>query len=324
MCSARELPAEEKATRLRPLITSPLILLLACDSPGERGGGLAVATDTIDASTPSMPDSDATRSSCTLWQATREASAESRWTGSVRTCDPGDLEGEGRLNTLLRVNLYRELAGLGPVELSDDKSAAAQACSLLMEANRDIEHEVPPNWSCYSELGAEAAMLSNLATTAAVEAVDLYMVDTGVPTLGHRRWILSNSLGPIGVGSASGFSCLHVIGGNGRSTARYTAWPPAGEVPLGLFRPLSWLDLDEAGWSVQSDRVDPSRGEIRVTRDGAPVEVETWPLASGYGSEYGVGIRPKGWRTEANRTYRIVIDGPFETIDHSFTPVDCP
>ncbi len=309
---------------MRLLITSSLILLLACDSPGERGGGLAV-TDTVDASPlPSTPQSDTSRSSCALWQATREASRESRWTGSANSCEAGDLEGEGRQNALLRVNLYRELAGLEPVELSDDKNAAAQACSLLMEANGDIEHEVPPTWTCYSELGAEAALLSNLATTPAVEAVDLYMVDTGVPTLGHRRWLLSNSLGPIGVGSASSFSCLHVIGGSGRGTARYTAWPPAGEVPLALFHPSSWLDLDEAGWSIQSDRIDPARADISVTRDGEPVEVETWALASGYGSGYGVGIRPKGWKSEPNKTYRIVIDGPFETIDHSFTPVDCP
>jgi uncharacterized protein YkwD len=302
---------------------TPVVVIAACDSPGARGGGAAPdasPTEVTDSASPTPAPSAA----CALWQATRDASKEGPWTGRVDTCDPGDIDRDTRDRTLLRVNAYRELAGLPPVALSDAKNAAAQACSLLMQANRDIVHEVPADWRCYQSLGADAALLSNLATTPAVEAVDLYMVDTGVPTLGHRRWILSNTLGPIGVGSATSFSCLHVIGGEGRAEARYTAWPPAGEVPIGLFRLNGWLDLDEAGWSIQSDRIDPAAGEIEVTRDGERVEVEVWSLASGYGSTYGVGLRPKGFRVEVGRTYRVVVDGPFETIDHSFTPVDCP
>ena len=180
--------------------------------------------------------------------------------GNARTssCDPGVLANPGRTNALKLVNLYRFLVGLPAVSLMESKNVKAQACALIMHANDDLSHFPPANWKCYSSDGSEAAGKSNIASTAGVEAIDLYMVDPGNDTtLGHRRWILSNSLGPIGAGSTTEASCLLVLGGSGNAGAPWIAWPPPGDFPYEAAYPekVWWSSLDETGWSVQSDNI---------------------------------------------------------------------
>jgi hypothetical protein len=83
----------------------------------------------------------------------------------------------------------------------------------MMDANNQLNHDPPNNWTCYSRTGTTRRN-SNISSTPGVLGVDLYMVDYGnETTMGHRRWILSNTLGPVGIGSTSEMSCLLVIGG---------------------------------------------------------------------------------------------------------------
>ena len=110
--------------------------------------------------------------------------------------------------------------------------------------------------------------------------------------------------------------------GEGRAGARWTAWPPPGELPIQALRPWSGLDADLAGWSIQSDYIDLRDGQVSVTRDGAPLEVEVWSLEEGYGSTFGLGIRPVGWRSQPG-TYDVTIDGLVEPIAYRVTLVDC-
>ena len=92
------------------------------------------------------------------------------------------------------------------METNDTLNQRAQECSLIMHAYGGLTHYPSENMSCYSEDGASAAGKSNLSPYAGVYSVDLYMSDPGnETTLGHRRWILSNGLGPIGLGSTSDF-----------------------------------------------------------------------------------------------------------------------
>lgn len=310
------------------------LALSACDQPGSSAGAQQDATGSADAARPgdalgpdaSVPDQQAIYAVCDRWLEDRGLRAEGAWTGgSTQDCESGTLSQTGLDNTLRQVNLYRWLAGLPPVTLDDAKNAEAQACAVTMHANRDIEHELPSSWRCRTDAAIRAARLSNLATLPAVGAVDLYMDDEGIPNLGHRRWILSNSLGPIGVGSTSQYSCLHVIGGSGRAGQRFTAWPPPGLVPIQALRPASWADIDQAGWSIQSDTVNVTRAElVTVTKDGVPVEVDTWNLGAGYGSAHGLGLRPKNFRTEVGATYRVTLESSqFDVVDYSFTVIDC-
>ena len=304
-------------------------LAWGCDSPGDRAasqradvGGADALADTQ--ATPGDGTSDEDPAVCTLWRDGRAQRAEGAWTGAASSCEPGGYLDPGPANTLAQVNLYRALAGLPPVALDLEKSRDAQACALAMHANRAIAHEIPVEWECRSDAAVAAARLSNLATTAAVASIDLYMTDEGTETtLGHRRWLLSNTLGPIGVGSTTSYSCVHVILGDGRAGARWTAWPPPGDVPVQALRPASWMDTDRAGWSIQRDSIDLRRGEDSVSTGGTPLEVEVWPLAEGYGSTFGLGIRPVGWRTDIGTTYDVLVTGLSEEIAYSFTLVDC-
>ncbi len=319
----------------RALWLSSLLPFLAgaCDTPGDR----AAAQDATSGTTPdsgadasaapadgSTPDTgDDVSAVCTRWRADHAQRSEGEWTGSAATCDPGDYLEPGPSNTLRQVNLYRWLAGLPEVALAADMSEAAQACALLMHANRTIEHVIPDDWSCWSGAGKAAAGLSNLATTAGVDSIDLYMTDQDVDNLGHRRWLLSNSLGPIGVGSTSSFSCLQVLTGSGDARARWVTWPPPGDVPVQALHIAGWMDVDKAGWSIQSDYIDLRGGEVTVTRDGIEVATDVWELDAGYGSSFGLGIRPRGWRTTVGETYDIAIGGLSEPISWRFTAVDC-
>ncbi|TNF27588.1 MAG: CAP domain-containing protein [Deltaproteobacteria bacterium] len=303
----------------RSLLLASLLALpaaAACESSGGGGGG-DVVFDTSGGDT-------ASASVCERWNADRADMSEGDYSGDPATCDPGELYAPGPENTLRLVNLYRWMAGLPPVALDAGKSADAQACAVMMDANDDIEHVPPASWDCRTAAALAAAKLSNLATTRAVAAVDLYMNDVGVPNLGHRRWILSNTLGPIGVGSTRAYSCLHVIGGDGHAGARWTAWPPPGDFPIQAARTLPWARLEAAGWSLQSDTLDLRGAEVKVFRDGQeqPVTVDTG-LDTGYGSTFGVRIVPQGWTMQAGRTYSVAVRGLAEDIDYDIHVVDC-
>jgi len=319
-----------RAPWLSGLLAVGCSAFVACDSPGDRAASqdasadVATTADTQGDATDTADTTGANESAvCTRWRSDHPVRAEGEWTGSADACEPGDFLEPGPTNTLRQVNLYRWLAGLPDVRLAADKSEAAQACALIMHANRDIEHAVPANWKCVSAAGKGAAALSNLATTGAVESIDLYMTDQDVASLGHRRWLLSNTLGPIGVGSTSSFSCLHVLGGDGDARARWVSWPPAGDVPYQAMHIESWMDVDLAGWSIQSDYIDLRRGDVSVTRNGTTVAVDVWELDPGYGSSFGLGIRPRGWKTAIGDSYVVDIAGLSEGISWQFDVVDC-
>jgi hypothetical protein len=201
--------------------------------------------------------------------------------------------------------------------------AQTQECALMMDANNMLSHSPPSSWACYNATGAGAAGKSNIATTAGVQAVDLYMTDPGNPTtIGHRRWILSNSLGPIGLGSTSDYSCMMVIGGSGNANKQWTAYPPPGQVPLELFN-VSFQTLDSTGWTVQSDSINLGGAQVTVTDGGTNRPVTVTPLNGGYGSSYAIRFNPQGWSTQAGHTYSVSVTGIATPINYDVVVVNC-
>ncbi|MCK9462984.1 MAG: CAP domain-containing protein [Proteobacteria bacterium] len=261
---------------------------------------------------------------CERWNADRADLSEGAWSGSLDTCDAGDITESARESALRLVNLYRWLCGLPAVTDDATKNAGAQECALMMHANGTLNHYPPTSWTCYSDAGASTAGQSNIATAAAVGAVDLYMVDPGNPTtIGHRRWILSNSLGPIGIGSTSGYSCMHVLYGSGSAGASWTAWPPSGQVPIAAFTP-SWSSVDDTGWTVQSDSISLSSADVTVTLGGDDKPVTVTHLLEGYGSSSAISFIPSGWSTAAGNTYHVTLSGVSSPIEYDVEVIDCP
>lgn len=261
---------------------------------------------------------------CDRWNSDRADLKEGSWNGSVNQCDAGDTSDAGRANALKLVNLYRYMAGLAPVATSPARDQSAQQCALMIDANNKTSHSPPSNWLCYTNDGDEAAGKSNIIPARGVEAVDHYMIDRGATTtMGHRRWILSNSLGPIGLGSTSGASCMWVIGGSGSgsNSNEWTAWPPPGEFPAEA-AVIQGASIDETGWTIQSDS-SLSGAQVSIQDDGNDRPVTVTNLLANFGSAHAIRMVPQGWTTTAGHTYEVSVTGIASPFNYQVEVVDC-
>lgn len=297
----------------------------ATDGPGPTDSTMTDPSGDPDGgSTDDGPEPSDVEVMCERWNSDRVDMSEGDWSGSVAACDPGDISATGRDNALRILNLYRFMVGLPEVATDPSRDAMAQSCALMMHANGALSHDPPMDWQCYSADGADAAGSSNISSGPGVLSVDLYMVDPGnSTTLGHRRWILSNSVGPVGLGSTSERSCMWVIGGSGGGDNEWTAWPPPGPFPIGAVDPLGFSSLDETGWSVQSDSIELGSAEVTITVDGDPRPVQVTTLAPGFGSSSAISMIPMGWTTQANTTYHVEVGGVSTPLSYDVHVVDC-
>jgi hypothetical protein len=261
---------------------------------------------------------------CARWNGDRADLGEGTWSGNVAACDPGDISPEGRANALKLINLYRWLADLPAVVTDPERDRQAQACSLMMEAEGSLSHEPGTDWACYTEEGAEGASSSNISGGGGVVSVDRYMLDQGnATTIGHRRWTLSNSLGPIGLGSTgNGASCFQNLRGSGRAGKPWMAWPAPGIIPLQAMG-TGRQTIDSTGWSIQSDDVDLGDAVVTVTSGGADMPVTVTQLMGGYGSRYAIRFNPNGWTTTAGQTYSVSVTGTDTPIAYDVQVVTC-
>ena len=263
---------------------------------------------------------------CMRWKNDRMNRSEGTFTGSIAQCQPGDVTAPGRANALKLLNMYRFIADLPAVTNDAALDVKAQACALMMDANNALSHTPPTSWTCYSAAGAEAAGKSNIASTAGVEAMDLYMNDRGnATTMGHRRWFLSNSLGPVGLGSAPDGSCAWVIGGGGRAGKPWMAWPAPGPFPFEAMSAGGFgSTIDVTGWTVQSDNINLGSATVTVTDAGQARPVSVTQLGANYGSRYAIRFTANGWTSQAGHTYHVVVGGVTTPITYDVEMVTCP
>jgi hypothetical protein len=267
---------------------------------------------------------------CARWKADRADMSEGTWSGSVASCDPGDISANGRANALRIVNLYRWLADMPAITTDPALDKQAQACAVIMKANNQLSHTPPNTWTCWTQEGSKAASSCNISSGPGVSSVDGYMIDDGNPTtIGHRRWILSNSIGPTGLGSTDGASCMWTMGSQ-RVGKPWLAWPAPGAIPLqaitvSMYGGFYKSSLDTTGWTFQSDTINLSEAKVAVTANGESLKVTVTPLLSGYGSYSNSAIRfsPDGWQTTAGKTYAISVTGISTPINYQVQVVDC-
>jgi uncharacterized protein YkwD len=285
-------------------------------SGGGAGGGGTGGSVTSDRS----PEG-----TCTRWKADTANLSEGTWSGNVDSCEVGDISAEGRANALRMFNLVRWLANLPAVVTEESRNQQAQACALMMTANDALSHTPPMSWDCYSSLGYMGANTSNISSGPGVSSVLLYMVDNGnETTFGHRRIILSNELGPIGLGSAGedGSSCMQNIGGTGKAGKAWMAWPPPGPFPMQAYSD-GWSSLDETGWSIQSKDIDLTEAKVTVTSGGQARPVTVEQLTGNYGGAKAIRIVPDGWEGAAGSTYAVSVSGTSTPIAYEIQLIDC-
>lgn len=260
---------------------------------------------------------------CNRWNEDRAEMDEGNWTGDVGTCNAGALSEEGRARALKILNLYRHIADLPAVMDDSARNAQAQECALLMHANTQLSHNPTSSWKCYSTEGAKGAESSSIAPLPAVAAVEVYMLDPGNPSnLGHRRWILSNSLGPVGIGSTDSYSCLWTLYGSGKAKTSWTAWPPPGYFPMQAYK-IPYGSLSETGWTLQSDAIDLDKAKVTVNQGGTVKPVNVTVLDGGYGSTHAISFIPQGWQPDVRKTYEVQVTGIATSISYDVTFVDC-
>jgi len=181
------------------------------------------------------------------------------WTGSTATCSVGK-ESQASLDaTLQTVNNLRRMAGAPPVTFNESLNRQALSAALMMAAEWALSHNPGPAWACYSEEGYEGAASSNLYLgISGAEAMVGYVADYGVPSLGHRHWLLRPTTTVMGSGSTGRSNALSVTSNEDPTlvpTGNVVAWPPPGSVPK------PWIFED---WSVQIKK-PASSSNIRGT-----------------------------------------------------------
>lgn len=209
------------------------------------------------------------------------------WTGSHANCNAGSTSAAFREAVRLRINYFRAMAGVpGTVTLSDEYTQKAQEAALMMSVNHDLDHSPPTNWICYSPEGAEAAGRSNLCLGCyGYVAIDAYMRDYDIPSLGHRRWILYPQTQEMGTGDippVPGYwssNALWVItsdygGPRPETREEFVAWPPPGYVPNQVVYSL---------WSFSYPGANFNSATVSMSSGGQTIQVDVKPIASGYG-----------------------------------------
>lgn len=267
---------------------------------------------------------------CEQWAQGHVLRDASPWSGDAGQCDAGTLSRGGINDTLARLNMFRWLVGLGPVTDDAQLNAADMACAVLSSFNPPADgynpHAPDPARQCYSAEGALAAASSNIAWGPGhpAHAIDQYVADQGnETTYGHRRWILSGPLGPVGVGYYAGggtygnAQCLGVFGTSNQSYPDWVAMPPPGFSPVGLTR---W------GWTFHH-KLSVDNATMTVTRasDGTAMPMTKTALPAGYGAYATVAFQPDGWVPEAGQTYQVSVAGVTAApITYEVKPVNCP
>lgn len=301
--------------RIQPLVfLLALFAALGCGGSDPEGSGGAWGPGGIEAPTAERV--------CRLWAEGHVENEERPWAPGADICDLGTLSEVAIEDTLRRINLFRTLAGLPPVTEDREQRARTQACAVLMNANDDLSHEPPKSWHCWSEEGAAGAASSNisLGRESPGDAIDGFMQDVGVKSMGHRRWLLGFVLGKVGIGFAGKGTCIGVFDDTGQTDRAWTAYPPAGPTPIDMV-------IDPWGrqvaWSFHpADGIAGARVFMQRLPDEDPVRVSAWLPDTGHQIPDAIVWQPPP--VEAGESYRITIVRPEkELVTYDVELVDC-
>ena len=205
----------------------------------------------------------------------------SAWNGNVDACQSGTTSTAYQLSVLQRVNWYRDMAGLPSVGYNSALNQYAQDGALISAAEGALSHYPSSTAKCYTQSGYTGTSSSNLALgRAGISAVDGYIEDEGDNNarVGHRRWLLHRSLGPIATGDIEpdgthhAANAIYVLGTGGTlATPRdgFISWPPSGYVPDAvLYRRWSFsLDGNDVSFANATVTVTGPTGSLPVTID---------------------------------------------------------
>ena len=229
-----------------------------------------------------------------------------------------------RQAAVVRLRMYRRLCRVSDDVTLDDRLdeealAAADICRRLGTLSHEPSNPGMP--AAEFDKALRGARSGNLASGIEdlVRAVDGWIDDsdaTNIAALGHRRWCLNPPLRRVGFGRIETWCAMWAHDRSGCVCVGGPAicFPPAGAVPIDMFRP-------HYAWSVTLDPNTfrkPRPDKVTVTvRDeraeaGSRPRLELDPLVietHGYGIDNCIIFRPRGVSTAVGQRYLVVIEG---------------
>jgi len=260
---------------------------------------------------------------CRIWKEGHIRNEPNPWIPGLTLCEIGATTEGAIQDAIRRINMFRKLAGLPPVTEDPEYRDMVQACAVLMNANQEINHYPPTDWMCWTSLGAEGAASSNLAIGIddPADAQSHYMWDTGVDSVGHRRWLLGFQLGRVAIGFAGNCSCTRVHDTTGETDRTWTAYPPPGPVPIEMVRSPWGL----ADWSFHTaDGIADAEVAVFRLPDEEPIPVETTLYDEFPGSPFPSAAVWTSPPVDVGASYRVVVTRPGkDPVDYVVEFVGC-
>lgn len=254
---------------------------------------------------------------------------------NVSACVTGSLNNSARSAVLDKLNAVRARHGLLPVSYDSSDDAAAAEAALYMVANKTLTHTPDGSGKCYSANAVRLAGASNLhmmmvssgtQNIPSENSIVSYLIDSGVSSIGHRRWLLSPFLGKVTFGRVDGqpdgvsnfmASALRVMGGERSEVSamsqNFVAYPygtyPASEFATNAFLSFSAIASKTNAALNGSSQVSYANATITVTNSGGQSLAVSEKTANyeGYGLANSLQWKVAG--LQANTDYSVEIRG---------------
>lgn len=219
------------------------------------------------------------------------------FTGDVEKGIPGDVSQAYKDQTLLRINIFRRMAGEQPVTENPAYSAKSQAAAVLCAVNDELSHFPPATWKFYNATAAEGCGGSDLVGEPGPTGIAFLMLDGGANNMGtgHRNHLLTPALETVGVGNSpamqsasqlvEGVEAIWVndpsfVSNNLKFEQPFVTWPARGYIPHYLV-PGRWsIYVADAHTSQEQDF---SSADVAVQRSGLRLGVAVIRAQAGLG-----------------------------------------
>ncbi len=219
----------------------------------------------------------------------------------IQTCYEGVLKDSERQKALEELNFIRSIHGLNPVGYNYEDDIYTANAALIIVANEEMNHHPDQSYNCWTEEGEFGSSHSNLHMSwgwenkipKSEEFVIGWIIDEGVESLGHRRWMLfpflsNTSYGRVDVLGFTGAVIKVIDDEITSSNVDFVAYPYE-EYPRNLFSKNWYLSF-----SVVADRYNLWNNE-KVDFSNAVIEIhnkngEALQVNSIYYDNKGYGI----------------------------------
>ncbi|MCX2745966.1 CAP domain-containing protein [Mangrovivirga sp. M17] len=209
-----------------------------------------------------------------------------KWKGDISSCKEGHIPSIIKKKALLRINYFRTLSGLYPINLNEEYNHLAQEAAFLIKKNNRINHFPPKTWECYSNEAAKACQNSSLGLVHfgynnPITFITGFIQDDGDNNIdvGHRRSILNSTSGDMGYGATSGSEVIYhsnIKSIQEKILPEFIAYPISG---------YNEIDLVFDRWSFgipKHHTVDFSDVEVILNDDkGIKIDIKLLPYKPG-------------------------------------------